>query len=156
VRHGQQLAVAVGELGDLGGQLHERVPVRLEQVVPGGGGVRGERLQRRPGLEAQLERDGVGLDGAAELGVADLVQDGLDLPGGVREPARASAGEHELLLLELEQQQLEQTALGPQDVGQLAQGHRREPPFRAGGCVAGPAGGSPGGTSVLSGRGGRT
>src|SRR4051812_50020288 len=46
VGQGEQLAVAVGELADVGRERHERVAVRHEQVVPRRGrplGGRGER-----------------------------------------------------------------------------------------------------------------
>jgi hypothetical protein len=46
VRQGEQLAVAVGQLADLGGELDEGVAVGLQQVVPRGGGVLGVPIDR--------------------------------------------------------------------------------------------------------------
>ena len=76
------------------------------------------------------------LGGAAELGATDLLEDSLDLPGGVAEPARLPGGQEQLLLLELEQQELEEVPLLPQHVGQAAQGHRRVLSFRSCGTGA--------------------
>src|SRR5664279_2766401 len=54
------------------------------------------------------------LDGPAQLGMPDLLQDELDLMGSPREPPRASGGHEHLLCLQLESEQVEQFADPPE------------------------------------------
>ena len=89
-------------------------------------GVRRQRRelpQRRRTREAELA-PGVGDEHRAlELDALDLAEHVLDFTRRVREPARPARREHELLLLELEHEELEQLPFSPQDVRDVAQRH---------------------------------
>ena len=63
----------------------------------------------------------IDVHGAVELEALDLAEDRLDFTRRVRQPAGAARGQHELFLLELEHEKLQEPTLPPQDVGDLAE-----------------------------------
>jgi len=64
---------------------------------------------------------------AGQFGPADLRQDDLDLLRRARQPTGTPRREDELFLLELEEQQLEQLSLTPENRGDLGETHRTQP-----------------------------
>ena len=119
----EQLPVGLRELGDLVRQGEEGLAVLAQDAVPGSRDPFRQLAQADAGGQAELDGDGVDLDGPAQLGALDLRQDHLDLTGREGQPAGTAGSQQQLLLLELEHQQLEQLALSPQDARHFGQGH---------------------------------
>src|SRR5438552_846607 len=78
------------------------------------------------GLAKPPRRRGQGLDcdGSQQLDPPDLVAHDLHLAAGVGHPALAAGVEEHLLLLQLEDEQVEQVTLPPENVRHLTQAHR--------------------------------
>ncbi len=119
----QQLPVGLHQGGDLVGERQERLPVLDQDALPRRRGRLGQLPEAGAGREPEVDGDPAHLDGPLELGLADLLEDHLHFAGGAGQPTGAPGGQHELLLVELEQQQLEQMALSPQNGGNLSQTH---------------------------------
>src|SRR6185312_9533509 len=123
-RGAEKSLVDVTQLLDLPGDLGHRAEVTREDLAPGTiGGVGGQFAKCRVLTRAPLLGQGCDLDYAGEPCGTQTVHHLFDLPGGVREPARLSGGEQQLLLLELEQQEFEQLAFPPEQCRHIVGAH---------------------------------
>src|SRR6185312_5242190 len=100
-------------------QDQQRLVVLGEQVVPRRRRLLGELPQRRVRAEPELHRQRLGGGGALDLQRAQLVEDDLDLVRDAGQPARLARQDQVLLLLGLEQQQVEQLLLAPEQRRQV-------------------------------------
>jgi hypothetical protein len=119
----EQLAVRLGDAVDLLRGREQRAPVVGKDAVPRWGAQFGELAQRRRARNSELSTRLGHAHRSLELDPPDLAEHALDLARRVREPACAARGQHELLLLELEHEELEELTLPPQDVGHVAERH---------------------------------
>ena len=114
-----QLAVGVGQAAQVGDQHEQRLVVLGEQVVPRRRRGVGDLAQRRVGAQARVDGDRLGGGGPLDLEGAQLVEDHLDLVGDARQPPGLAGEDQVLLLLGLEQQQVQELLLPPQQCRQV-------------------------------------
>ena len=127
--------------------------------VQGAGAASASCAQRGVGPEAQPAGEGLGGRGPLHLEGAQLVEHHLDLVGDARQPAGLAREDQVLLLLGLEQEQVQQLLLPPEQRRQVLVVHvptalpspRRTRPFPGRRIVRRPAIGTVGGASSRSG-----